>query len=174
MDEPLSNLDAQLRQEMRLEIRDLQRRLGITMLYVTHDQIEAMTMADQVVLLREGLIEQAGTPEQLYACPATTFAARFLGTPPMNVVAFGAAPGRAVGIRPEDIRIDAAGIPAKVESVEYLGADTLVGGRVGEESIVARVPGRARVDIGQTVTFAWEKECEHVFDLADGRRVDVA
>jgi len=174
MDEPLSNLDAQLRQEMRLEIRDLQRRLGITMLYVTHDQVEAMTMADQVVLLREGRIEQDGTPEELYSRPATSFAARFLGTPPMNVVALGAAPGRAVGIRPEDVRIASDGIAAQVESVEYLGADTLVGGRVGKETIVARLPGRARVDVGQTVTFAWEKGREHVFDLADGRRVDVA
>src|SRR5687768_12736602 len=86
MDEPLSNLDAQLRVEMRREIRSLQRRLGITMLYVTHDQVEAMTMADQVVLMRNGLIEQDGAPADLYERPATIFAARFVGTPPMNVV----------------------------------------------------------------------------------------
>jgi sn-glycerol 3-phosphate transport system ATP-binding protein len=86
MDEPLSNLDAQLRVEMRREIRALQRRLGITMLYVTHDQVEAMTMADQVVLMRNGRIEQDAAPAALYEKPATIFAARFVGTPPMNVV----------------------------------------------------------------------------------------
>ena len=86
MDEPLSNLDAQLRQEMRREIRALQQKLGITMVYVTHDQTEAMSMADQVILLRDGRIEQDATPEELYARPASMFAARFIGTPPMNVV----------------------------------------------------------------------------------------
>ena len=86
MDEPLSNLDAQLRVEMRREIRALQRRLGMTMLYVTHDQVEAMTMADQVVLMRNGRIEQDAAPAALYEKPATIFAARFVGTPPMNVI----------------------------------------------------------------------------------------
>jgi len=86
MDEPLSNLDAQLRVEMRREIRALQQRLGITMLYVTHDQLEAMTMADQVILMRAGLVEQEGSPAALYERPETTFAARFIGTPPMNVL----------------------------------------------------------------------------------------
>ena len=100
MDEPLSNLDAQLRQEMRREIRALQQQLGITMVYVTHDQTEAMSMADQVVLMRDGRIEQDAPPAELYARPATVFAARFIGTPPMNIVA---APGRAdlkLGVRP--------------------------------------------------------------------------
>src|SRR5690242_13850975 len=86
MDEPLSNLDAQLRGEMRREIRSLQRRLGITMVYVTHDQTEAMTMADQVVLMRAGRIEQAGAPEELYSRPATAFTASFIGAPPMNII----------------------------------------------------------------------------------------
>src|SRR5207245_4637110 len=86
MDEPLSNLDAQLRQEMRAEIRALQRRLNMTVVYVTHDQVEAMSMADHVILLRAGRIEQAGTPAELYARPASTFAARFIGTPAMNLV----------------------------------------------------------------------------------------
>ena len=86
MDEPLSNLDAKLRQEMRTEIRALQQRLGMTMVYVTHDQTEAMTMADRVVLMRDGRIEQNGTPEQLYNRPATAFTARFIGTPPMNLM----------------------------------------------------------------------------------------
>ena len=86
MDEPLSNLDAQLRHDMRVEIRALQRRLGMTVVYVTHDQVEAMSMADHVVLLREGRIEQEGSPAELYSRPATTFAARFIGTPAMNLV----------------------------------------------------------------------------------------
>jgi sn-glycerol 3-phosphate transport system ATP-binding protein len=87
MDEPLSNLDAQLRQEMRAELRELQQRLGLTVVYVTHDQAEAMSMADQVVLLNKGLVEQAAGPREIYARPATTFAARFIGTPAMNIVA---------------------------------------------------------------------------------------
>ena len=90
LDEPLSNLDAQLRVEMRREIRELQQRLGITMVYVTHDQVEAMTMADQVVLMNAGRIEQDATPEVLYDDPATTFVARFVGTPPMNVISLAA------------------------------------------------------------------------------------
>ncbi|MBL8832203.1 MAG: TOBE domain-containing protein, partial [Rhodospirillales bacterium] len=189
MDEPLSNLDAQLRQEMRLEIRELQRRLAITMLYVTHDQVEAMTMADQVVLMRNGRVEQDGTPEDLYSRPATAFAARFLGTPPMNVVALdadgaidGAGGGRvadaghgfALGIRPEDIRIASGGIAARVETVEYLGADTLIAARVGKETVVARLPGRARHGVGDTVAFAWDRDRQHVFRLSDGHRIDAA
>lgn len=189
MDEPLSNLDAQLRQEMRLEIRELQRRLGITMLYVTHDQIEAMTMADQVVLMRDGRVEQDGTPEELYLRPSTAFAARFLGTPPMNVVALDASgaiagpggrqmanagQGYAIGIRPEDIRISSDGVLARIETVEYLGADTLIAGRVGTETIVARLPGRARHDVGDTVALSWDRDRQHVFKLSDGVRVDAA
>jgi sn-glycerol 3-phosphate transport system ATP-binding protein len=96
MDEPLSNLDAQLRHGMRVEIRALQQRLGMTVVYVTHDQVEAMSMADRVILMREGRIEQEGTPEELYARPATTFAASFIGTPPMNLVALADGPGGAV------------------------------------------------------------------------------
>ena len=96
MDEPLSNLDAQLRQEMRREIRALQRKLGVTMIYVTHDQTEAMSMADQVILMREGRIEQDAAPDVLYARPATSFAARFIGTPPMNVLRLVPGPGGAV------------------------------------------------------------------------------
>lgn len=87
MDEPLSNLDAQLRQEMRQELRALQQKLGLTVVYVTHDQSEAMSMADQVVLLNQGRIEQVGSPREIYARPASLFAARFIGTPPMSVIA---------------------------------------------------------------------------------------
>src|SRR5881227_2104846 len=131
MDEPLSNLDAQLRVEMRREIRGLQRRLGMTMLYVTHDQVEAMTMADQVVLMRNGRIEQDAAPAALYERPATIFAARFVGTPPMNVIPatlipdnFAAPPGGrardtvAIGIRPEAVRLGADGVAATVVAAE--------------------------------------------------------
>src|SRR5207237_10118809 len=96
MDEPLANLDAQLRHEMRVEIRALQQRLGMTVVYVTHDQVEAMSMADHVILLRAGRIEQQGTPAELYARPATTFAARFIGTPAMNLVQLADGPQGAV------------------------------------------------------------------------------
>src|SRR6187401_1351765 len=105
MDEPLSNLDAQLRQEMRREIRALQLKLGITMVYVTHDQTEAMSMADQVVLLNAGRIEQDAPPAELYARPASVFAARFIGTPPMNIVAAPGRPGLRLGVRPEHVRL---------------------------------------------------------------------
>src|SRR5215210_2827356 len=162
MDEPLSNLDAQLRVEMRREIRALQRRLGMTMLYVTHDQVEAMTMADHVVLMRDGRVEQQGAPAEIYERPDTIFAARFLGTPPMNVIstalvaeAGGAAAlkppagrgidGSAVGVRPESVRIAAEGVRARVAAVEYLGADTLLDTRIGGEPFTVRVSGGVQV-----------------------------
>src|SRR5207245_2556680 len=107
MDEPLSNLDAKLRHEMRTEIRALQQRLGMTMVYVTHDQTEAMTMADRVVLLRDGHVEQAGAPHDLYNRPATTFTAQFIGTPPMNLLP--AENGQILGVRPEHMRVGANG-----------------------------------------------------------------
>ncbi|MFY0477344.1 ABC transporter ATP-binding protein [Achromobacter marplatensis] len=183
MDEPLSNLDAQLRHEMRREIRALQQDLGITMVYVTHDQTEAMSMADQVVLLRGGQIEQHDTPDGLYARPASEFAARFIGTPPMNLIGLGAANGAAViagtqgpaianapagavklGVRPEHIRIDSAGIPAVVESVEYFGADSIVVCRVGDTSGVAvRVGGHLRARAGEALNLSWQDGQQHFF-----------
>ncbi|AYD62559.1 ABC transporter ATP-binding protein [Achromobacter sp. ES-001] len=183
MDEPLSNLDAQLRHEMRREIRALQQDLGITMVYVTHDQTEAMSMADQVVLLRGGQIEQHDTPDGLYARPATEFAARFIGTPPMNLIGLAAANGAAViagtqgpvianapagaiklGVRPEHIRIDSTGIPAIVESVEYFGADSIVVCRVGDTSGVAvRVGGHLRARAGEALNLSWQDGQQHFF-----------
>jgi len=167
MDEPLSNLDAQLRAEMRREIRALQQRLGITMVYVTHDQTEAMTMADRVVLLRAGRIEQVGSPEELYARPATEFTARFVGAPPMNILRLN---GRLTGVRPEDIRLASDGLAASVESVEYLGADSLVAARTGDQAILVRVPGRAHVTAGDAVHIAWDTRHEHHFDAQTGGR----
>jgi len=169
MDEPLSNLDAQLRGEMRREIRALQRRLGITMVYVTHDQTEAMTMADRVVLLRAGRIEQVGTPEELYARPATAFTAGFIGAPPMNLLRLNGG-GTITGIRPEDMRLARDGLEALVESVEYLGADSLVAARSGAQSLTVRLPGHARLATGEAVRIAWDKPHEHHFNAQTGER----
>lgn len=187
MDEPLSNLDAQLRAEMRREIRALQRRLAITMLYVTHDQVEAMTMADRVILMRAGRIEQNGTPDALYERPETVFTARFIGAPPMNVMpaklieghpalAADAPAGHAfsslaLGIRPEAARIAATGLPARVVAVEYLGADTQVETRAGEHTIIVRVGGRLAAAPDETVHLAWEAADTHWFDASSGRRI---
>jgi sn-glycerol 3-phosphate transport system ATP-binding protein len=189
MDEPLSNLDAQLRVEMRREIRALQRRLGMTMLYVTHDQVEAMTMADQVVLLRNGRIEQDAAPAALYEKPATLFAARFVGTPPMNVIPAALIPadahwaragvpaGRAfeslvIGIRPESAHIAADGIPATVTAIEYLGADTLIETRLADQPFIVRMPGRAPATVGDNVAIRWEPAAAHWFDQSSQRRID--
>jgi sn-glycerol 3-phosphate transport system ATP-binding protein len=189
MDEPLSNLDAQLRLEMRREIRALQRRLGITMLYVTHDQVEAMTMADQVVLMRSGAIEQDAPPAELYERPATIFAARFVGTPPMNVLpaapvgaaypaALASAPsGRratdlAIGVRPEDVRLAPRGLPGAVMALEYLGADTLIESRIHDDVFVIRVPGKVQADTGDIIHMTWEHGRTHWFELSTGHRVD--
>ncbi|HUQ27661.1 MAG TPA: ABC transporter ATP-binding protein [Usitatibacter sp.] len=167
MDEPLSNLDAQLRGEMRREIRALQRRLGMTMVYVTHDQTEAMTMADRVVLLRAGRIEQVGSPDELYTRPATAFTAGFIGAPPMNLLRMN---GGITGVRPEHMRIGDDGLEATVESVEYLGADSLVAARSGEHALLVRVPGHAAAHEGKAVRIAWHRDHEHHFDAQTGRR----
>ena len=190
MDEPLSNLDAQLRSEMRGEIRALQQKLGITMVYVTHDQTEAMSMADQVILMREGRIEQDAAPADLYHKPASVFAARFIGTPPMNVVALANAAGGAVirgsttvidafpgegrllGIRPEDIVIGAAGVAGTVEYLDYLGADSIVKCRVGNELLLVRTPGKFHGAPGDVVHLGWNPASQHFFDAASGRRID--
>ncbi len=180
MDEPLSNLDAKLRHEMRVEIRALQQRLGMTMIYVTHDQIEAMTMADQVILMNDGAIEQAGPPSELYERPATMFAARFIGAPPMNLIEAGPVgrPGIVTGVRAEDMRLSPStgnGADAEVVSVEYLGADTIVGlkGKAGE-AIAVRVQGRADARPGERLGLAWNKGREHLFDRTSGRRIEGA
>jgi sn-glycerol 3-phosphate transport system ATP-binding protein len=185
MDEPLSNLDAQLRHEMRREIRALQQKLGITMVYVTHDQTEAMSMADRVVLLNGGHIEQNDTPDRLYGTPSTEFSARFIGTPPMNVltldpqtrqlgrVAGGAltdVPEQAakLGIRPEHIQITATdGLPAVVEAVEYFGADSIVACTLGANTGVAvRVAGHLRAAPGEKIALRWDAAHQHFFDAS--------
>jgi sn-glycerol 3-phosphate transport system ATP-binding protein len=197
MDEPLSNLDAQLRHEMRREIRTLQQRLGMTMIYVTHDQGEAMSMADQVILLRNGRIEQDASPADLYVTPATAFAARFIGTPPMNLMrladgpqgaviagsvgpALLAAPGDGLllGVRPEDITLVAGGaadrltVEGIIAAIEYLGADSTVSCTVGSEAITIRVPGRVALPVGAAVGLTWSPDAVHAFDVDSGRRRD--
>ena len=188
MDEPLSNLDAQLRVEMRREIRSLQQRLGITMIYVTHDQLEAMTMADQVILMNAGQVEQQGAPADLYERPETIFTARFVGTPPMNVLSSALLPGLgdavcasapqgrgleglALGVRAEAARLAHEGVPAEVQAVEYLGADTLVDTRIGGEPFIVRIPGRYAAAAGERVSVAWAPAAAHWFDAASGRRI---
>jgi sn-glycerol 3-phosphate transport system ATP-binding protein len=189
MDEPLSNLDAQLRADMRREILELQRRLGITMLYVTHDQTEAMGMADQIVLLRDGRIEQDAPPVEVYARPATRFVASFIGTPPMNLfplqrrgngmvlhgsdgpVLAPACDHDAIGgLRPEDLRLADSGIPAIVKQAEYLGADTILACAAGDATLLARLPGHVTLAEGTRVCLATDSKL-HVFDAANGRRV---
>jgi sn-glycerol 3-phosphate transport system ATP-binding protein len=172
MDEPLSNLDAKLRHEMRTEIRALQQRLGITMVYVTHDQTEAMTMADRVVLMRDGRVEQNGTPEQLYNRPATAFTARFIGTPPMNLIPQG---DRLIGIRPEHIRIVSQdGQAARVKTVEHLGADSIILCEVEGQPVSVRQDGFSKAHPGDDVRLAWDAVHEHQFDQKSGRRLDSA
>ena len=173
MDEPLSNLDAQLRADMRREIRTLQQTLGITMVYVTHDQTEAMTMADQVVLLRAGRVEQDAAPADLYARPATVFAARFIGTPPMNVVTDSRREGGLLGVRPEDVRLGEDGaLAARVVAVEYLGADSIVMCAAGAETIAVRAPGRVQLVPGAAVRLGWDPDAVHLFEATSGRRLD--
>jgi sn-glycerol 3-phosphate transport system ATP-binding protein len=170
MDEPLSNLDAKLRHEMRTEIRALQQRLGMTMVYVTHDQTEAMTMADRVVLMRDGHVEQNGPPEELYSRPATSFTARFIGTPPMNLIARGE---KLIGIRPEHIRIVSQdGHPARVKSVEHLGADSIVLCEFEGQPISVRQDGFSKASPGDEVRLAWADRDEHQFDQATGQRLE--
>ena len=179
MDEPLSNLDAQLRQEMRHELRELQQRLGLTVVYVTHDQTEAMSMADQVVLLNQGRIEQCAAPRALYAQPATTFAARFIGTPAMNLLRLDnghiagsnvrvAQSASLLGVRPESVSLGGQ-VPATVRSLEYLGADLVLRCAVGSEMITVRADGSCEVAAGAQVALHWPPQAEHYFDSRGSR-----
>ena len=175
---------------MRGEIRNLQRELGITMVYVTHDQIEAMSMADRIVLLNRGRIEQTAAPVDLYECPANTFVARFIGTPPMNLLPLAAGvcgaviagtdgpavlpaecAGGMLGVRPEHIAVEMGrGVPAVVQAVEYLGADSLLTCRIGTAAVAVRVAGSTGLAAGAPARLVWATGAQHVFDR-DGRRV---
>ena len=195
-DEPLSNLDAQLRVAMRAEIRALHQRLGTTTVYVTHDQIEAMTMADRIVVMRDGNVEQIGTPLDLYDGPANTFVATFIGSPAMNLlkgtvggsgegvrIAGGGswpvpagvevAPGREVlyGIRPEALRLDPEGTPASVMVVEPTGAETHVVLEFAGRTLVMVVHDRLALRPGEVVTIAPDWRKAHLFDVETLARI---
>jgi sn-glycerol 3-phosphate transport system ATP-binding protein len=192
-DEPLSNLDAKLRAQTRLEIQKLHRELGVTSLFVTHDQVEAMTLAERMIVMNAGRIEQIGTPEAVYGRPATTFVAGFIGSPPMNLLkgqadgsrfvvgpatlALPAAAPRGgpllLGARPEHVEIDPAGPWAlQVEMLEMLGAERLVYGRIGDAAFTLRIDGTLEPPRpGQTIHLAATPEHLHWFDAASGQRV---
>jgi sn-glycerol 3-phosphate transport system ATP-binding protein len=180
LDEPLSNLDAQLRSELRAELKRLHARLETTMIYVTHDQVEAMTLGDRIAVMERGRLLQVGRPEEIYGRPCNEFVARFVGSPAMNLL-----PGRAVGegmdvvvgIRPETLRpvADLAGglaVDIVAEVVEPLGSDVFVHGRTdaGDE-VVARLPGNARVEPGERVALAAPADEVHRFDAETGARL---
>jgi multiple sugar transport system ATP-binding protein len=195
MDEPLSNLDAKLRVSTRTQIASLQRRLAVTTVYVTHDQVEAMTMGDRVAVLKDGVLQQCAAPGELYDRPVNAFVAGFIGSPAMNLLTLPVTDGgvrfgdtvapveRGVadvpevlfGVRPEDLRIAEHGIPVEVDLVEELGADAYVYGRAqvhgSDHDVVARVDGRRPPRRGATVHLAPEPGRTHVFAVADGRRL---
>ena len=196
-DEPLSNLDAKLRAQTRLEIQKLHRELGVTSLFVTHDQVEAMTLAQRMIVMNAGRMEQFGTPEQVYSQPASVFVAGFIGSPPMNLLTgqadgsrFTAGQGAAavtlnlpsaapragalvLGVRPEHIEINpAGGWPMTVESIEMLGAERLVHGRLGAELFTVRIDAMlAPPVIGEAVRLAASPHHLHWFDAGTGQRV---
>ena len=198
MDEPLSNLDAKLRVQTRTQIAQLQRRLEVTTVYVTHDQVEAMTMGDRVAVLKDGLLMQVGKPRELYDQPKNVFVAGFIGSPAMNLfeldqvdggVSFGdtvypvsrdvlgrAAGGRVVvGVRPEDLEVSDRGLPIEVDVVEELGADAYVYGRTmlgdGEHQIIARTDGRRPPLKGDVFHVTPRHGHVHLFDATSGERL---
>ena len=176
-DEPLSNLDAKLRAQTRLEIQKLHRELGITSLFVTHDQVEAMTLAQRMMVMNAGVMEQFGTPEEVYTRPATTFVASFIGSPPMNLLknAPDARPGTITGVRPEHLDITGAGWALRVEAVEMLGAERLVYGRwahgSGDEMVIIRTDeSHAVPGLGATIHVTPRADRMHWFDSSTGKR----
>ena len=177
-DEPLSNLDAKLRAHTRLEIQKLHRELGITSLFVTHDQVEAMTLAQRMIVMNGGVMEQFGTPEEVYTKPATTFVASFIGSPPMNLLksAPDGKPGTITGIRPEHLDITATGWALKVDALEMLGAERLVYGRwqhgAGDEVVIIRTLENQSVPaLGATIHVTPRADRLHAFDASTGKRI---
>jgi multiple sugar transport system ATP-binding protein len=179
LDEPLSNLDAALRISVRAELKKLHQRLGATFVYVTHDQAEAMTLADRIAVLRDGAVEQVGTPREIYGSPATAFVAGFVGTPPVNLVAPGALglpPAAAlVALRPEDLAVarapNAGTLEARVWLVEPMGSETWVTVERGEVRLVARCPADFDAPPGAPVWLSFEAGRLHWFDRESGRRL---
>ena len=197
-DEPLSNLDAKLRVQMRLEIQKLHRALGTTSLYVTHDQVEAMTLGQRMIVMNGGRAEQIGTPVQVYGMPATTFVASFIGSPPMNLLQgrvsndgkrFDVGNGTGIalpaacvelanracvfGVRPEHLVLGRAAMSLQVEMVEALGADVLIHGDASGQSLVVRAPAGVDVAPGQNVSVGFEASSVHWFDAQTTRRMEL-
>jgi len=183
MDEPLSNLDAALRVQTRAEILKLQKRLATTTIYVTHDQVEAMTMGDRIAVMSKGVLQQIGSPEDLYTKPANTFVARFIGSPAMNLVPSGAigvgAGGKLAGFRPEHValgdgRPNSAHYDALVEVVEYLGDEQLAHLRLGDHALVAKLPVEPRLETGRQQTFSVPLQKVLLFDEESTQAVGTA
>ncbi|MCD6672323.1 MAG: sn-glycerol-3-phosphate ABC transporter ATP-binding protein UgpC [Burkholderiaceae bacterium] len=194
-DEPLSNLDAMLRVQTRGEIKELHQRLRTTTVYVTHDQVEAMMMADRIVVLNGGLVEQVGAPLELYDRPVNRFVAGFIGSPAMNFIegvlgprgfetrsglvlpapaGSERMPGRSVayGIRPEDLRLDDSGVPAEIVVVEPTGSETQVIARIGGEPITGVFRERLRLGMGEIVRVLPDARRVHLFDAESGERIE--
>jgi multiple sugar transport system ATP-binding protein len=178
MDEPLSNLDAQLRVATRAEILKLQRNLDTTTIYVTHDQVEAMTMGDRIAVMNEGVLQQIGTPEQLYTKPDNVFVAGFIGSPAMNLapaeVVGADGNGMIAGFRPEHVDVgsgrDGITFPARVEVIEYLGDEQLVHLDKDGTAVQAKLPVEEQFTTGEQRTFSVERSKLHLFDAETGRR----
>ncbi len=177
-DEPLSNLDAKLRAQTRLEIQKLHRELGITSLFVTHDQVEAMTLAQRMIVMNGGNMEQFGTPEEVYHRPASTFVASFIGSPPMNLLAKapGVREGSLLGVRPEHLDVTAAGgWEIDVDTVELLGAERLIYARLNGEPLIVRIEeGSHSPAPGSRIYVTPRPGRIHAFDATSGKRIPEA
>jgi multiple sugar transport system ATP-binding protein len=196
-DEPLSNLDAKLRVQMRAEIKELHQRLKVTTVYVTHDQVEAMTMADRIVVMNAGIVEQVGTPLELYDNPANVFVAGFIGSPSMNLIKGKIRAGEkpsfetesgiilplakapkssdgmvaVYGIRPEHLAIGSKGAKAEITVVEPMGSETQIFAKLGQQKIVGVFKERLKVKPGESISLLPQANSVHLFDLATGKRI---
>ncbi|MDH4051236.1 MAG: ABC transporter ATP-binding protein [Rubrivivax sp.] len=196
-DEPLSNLDAKLRVEMRAEIKLLHQRTRTTTVYVTHDQVEAMTLGDRIAVMKDGVVQQFGPPDDIYSRPATRFVAEFIGSPAMNIVAAerrdgtlsshgvalalndaqrSALAGHAgaqivYGLRPENLNFGDDGLPGQLTMIEPTGPETYLTVDTAIGKLTARVPGHPRLRVGDTVHLGWQPEHAHLFDAGSGMRV---
>jgi sn-glycerol 3-phosphate transport system ATP-binding protein len=174
-DEPLSNLDAKLRAHTRLEIQKLHRDLGITSLFVTHDQVEAMTLAQRMIVLNAGVVEQFGTPKEVYQRPASVFVASFMGSPPMNLLKniAGVPSGQVLGIRPEHLDIDVDGWSVSVEAVEMLGAERLIYCSLGANQLILRsYDDHLNPALGSTLKVKPREGYSHHFGAVTGKRIE--
>ena len=190
-DEPLSNLDAKLRNQMRLEIKKLQRQMDVTSIFVTHDQTEAMTLGDRIVVINNGIVEQVGTPKEIYSNPNTKFVAEFIGSPQMNLFDCSIENGIAklgegqvnldnsinindasIGIRPDDIQINDSGkFETKANLVEYLGSDMIIYSSIGDQDFSCKLSSKIDVKAGENFKFDITPSSVHVFDNTTNKRV---